>query len=303
MTGKWTDDFSFVTGAVRSSGAGLLAAVSDDAVEARTNHTFFLIWENGEWDGLEAPKPWGTVGMCVCEHPRRETIALGSGGQVLCVGDGDVHEEMIEPGGDPPGERPTMRGIRCIDGKAYAVGMNRRAYRRDDANKWVSIDQGARPPSDSRAVVGFEAVDGFTQSDIYAVGWDGEIWHFDGARWTQVDSPTNVVFSDVCCAEDGFTYACARAGIIVRGRGNEWQIIDHQLSGTDFWGAAWYDGKLYLSTTKELFTLQDDNLNPVAFGTDSPGSCFHLSAGHGVLWSIGAKDVMVFDGQNWTRID
>ncbi|MNG31651.1 hypothetical protein D3C84_1174960 [compost metagenome] len=52
-----------------------------------------------------------------------------------------------------------------------------------------------------------------------------------------------------------------------------------------------------------LFTLDQDKLLAVDFGEDSPNSCYHLSAADGVLWSIGGKDIMAFDGNNWTRID
>ena len=35
----------------------------------------------------------------------------------------------------------------------------------------------------------------------------------------------------------------------------------------------------------------------------SPKTCYRLSADDGVLWSIGAKDVLAFDGKTWTRIN
>ena len=38
------------------------------------------------------------------------------------------------------------------------------------------------------------------------------------------------------------------------------------------------------------------------FGNDLPGSCYHLSTAKGVMWSIGAKDVLSFDGKTRTRV-
>ncbi|MEE9129611.1 MAG: hypothetical protein V3T84_06295 [Phycisphaerales bacterium] len=68
-------------------------------------------------------------------------------------------------------------------------------------------------------------------------------------------------------------------------------------------GIAWHNDSLFISTMREVFNLFDDKLGPVDFGSDRPTSCFALSAADGVLWSIGAKDVISFDGEEWSRID
>jgi hypothetical protein len=54
---------------------------------------------------------------------------------------------------------------------------------------------------------------------------------------------------------------------------------------------------------RTVYRLEGDRLKPVGFGKDLPRTCFHLSAADGVMWSIGAKDLMAFDGKSWTRID
>ncbi|MGV8644372.1 hypothetical protein ACV35T_33540, partial [Pseudomonas aeruginosa] len=51
------------------------------------------------------------------------------------------------------------------------------------------------------------------------------------------------------------------------------------------------------------YTLVGGHLKEVDFGDEQPQRCFHLSAADGVLWSIAAKDIFSFDGQQWTRID
>ncbi|QDH70347.1 hypothetical protein [Marilutibacter alkalisoli] len=181
--------------------------------------------------------------------------------------------------------------------------MNRQVWRRDDAQQWVSLDQGAKPVDGHKEVVGFEAVDGFSESDIYAVGWNGEIWQFDGKAWSQKESPTPLVLTRVLCAGDGAVYASGRKGLLLRGCGNAWEIIDHQSMIDDIWDLAWYREELYLSTMHGLFALDGDKLLPVDFGDDTPDSCHRLSVADGVLWSIGGKDIMAFDGAQWKRID
>ena len=38
-------------------------------------------------------------------------------------------------------------------------------------------------------------------------------------------------------------------------------------------------------------------------GEDQAKACHRLTTGDGVMWSIGAKDLMCFDSTAWTRID
>jgi hypothetical protein len=91
--------------------------------------------------------------------------------------------------------------------------------------------------------------------------------------------------------------------MLIKGKGSAWKVISKNTTKSDFWGMAWFDNHLYVASMDELFRLEDDELVPVTFGKDAPESFYTLSAADGVLWSIGAKDVMAFDGKKWTRID
>ncbi|WP_437882282.1 hypothetical protein [Pseudomonas sp. LRF_L74] len=302
MSGHWTDTFSFVTGAVRFADLAYIAMCGDELEKQNYPHTYFSEWDAGTWaDGGKVL--WPTAGMCVARRPLQQMCAVGIYGGVRLMGSGDTHEEQIGGSADAIKARGPLRGVRTIGQRVYVVGMNRQAWRRDDADNWVAIDKGARPAEGDRQVVGFEAVDGFSETDIYAAGWNGEIWHFDGVTWQQKPSPTNIVLTRLLCAGDGQVYACGRKGLLLQGRDDAWEVIDHESMIDDIWDLAWYDGRLYLSTMHGLFTLADGKLIAVDFADQEPGSCYHLSAGDGVLWSIGAKDILAFDGQNWTRID
>ena len=105
-------------------------------------------------------------------------------------------------------------------------------------------------------VVGFEAIDGFSEKEIYATGWKGEIWQNTGREWIQRDSPTNTILLDICCAGDGYVYICGRNSTLIRGRNEIWEHLELELNNENLWNVAWFKDALYLSTTKTVFKLK-----------------------------------------------
>lgn len=300
MKGHLTDIFSFRTAAVRNSGLGYMLCARD-SLPPDHEHTAVFIWIDGEWQGESLP--WSALSAAIAQVPKQQLVAMGASGKILVIGQGEIVEEDILEG-QPRSEKDgsSLREVREVEGKVYAVGMDRQAYRRDGAGLWKRIDEGL--PPGGKEVVGLESLHGFTSRDLYAVGWDGEIWRYDGQRWRGVSSPTNLLLNRVLCAGDGWVYACGQAGILLRGKGDQWTVIEQEDISEDIWDLEWFAGKLYLSTSQFLYTLgATGHPELVDFGEDVPETCYHLSAAAGVLWSIGAKDIMAFDGEEWKRID
>jgi hypothetical protein len=312
MAGKWTDVFSYVACAVRRDSMFYLSLISDETAKLRVPDAQFVMWNQGDWlDG--GARDWNLAGLAVAKQPLEQMIAVGEWGDVLCAGSGDVHDEHVtsgqrDPAAKGPKDRGPLRGVRRIGSRIYVVGMDRQAYRREGSSRWQSFGppgwrELGRPAPKVSEVTGFEAVDGFSESDVYAVGYHGEIWHCDGRKWRQLPSPTNLVLTDVCCAGDGTVYACGREGLLLKGRDQTWEVIDPPGTPQDLWSLAWFDGRLYLSTFYALYTLNKNALEPVDTGAEQAKTFHRLSADDGVLLSAGAKDVLVFDGKAWTRID
>jgi hypothetical protein len=298
MSGHWTDEWSFTTGAVRYKDLGYLIATHDKLIK-KGQHSNIIALDRGEW-GSETIN-WGCTSCCIVQKPKEQLIAIGERGEVYVNGSGEIHTEVIAQGDESPKKRGYMRCIRSIEGVAYAAGMMRQVYRREKANLWVSIDAGMRAPKGS-AVCGFEAIDGFSRNEIYAAGYKGEIWRYDGKKWAQIDSPTSLILTNLLCAGDGTVYACGQGGLLLQGRRDPWTVVK-TATKQDLWGLAWYRDTLYASSTRQVFTLSKKGLSPVRFGDDIPRTAYHLSVGDGLLWSIGAKDVLAYDGKKWTRID
>ena len=294
--------FSFRTGAVRLPDLGYALCSLDRFAEDEFPHTAVFEWDAGTWrHGPLSQLQWVADSACIAKFPKEQLVASGPSGRVIVMGQGEMFEEDIYSAGVPPDREGWIREVREIAGLVYAVGMGRQAFRRENAKQWIRIDAGLTPGGEG--MEGLESIHGFSGDDIYAVGWGGEIWHFDGRRWRSIASPTNLLLSRVLCAGDDQVYACGQAGVLLRGREDHWEIIEQDDTEEDFWDLEWFEDRLYLSTMKFLYTLEDSHLHLVEFEQEIPNTCYHLSKTHDVLWSFGAKDIMAFDGLDWTRIE
>lgn len=303
MTKRWSPKHSFLFGVVRYRDLAYLALATDELARDRVPHAHVLEWDQGEWCTASDGEPfaWSAVAATVVAKPKEQALFVGEQGQVFCMGSGDVHEEQIATP-EAIAARGKLRDVATVAGVAYACGMDRQVYRRGGKNKWAAFDEGARPPARSRKVVGFEAIGGFGAKELYAVGWDGAIWQCEDGQWQPRKSPTGAILSALCCGEDGVAYACGQSGTLVRGREDCWEAMASGVD-EDLWSLAWFDGRLYAASASTVYALGDQGLAPVKFGRAKPSSCGRLSAGDGVLWSIGEKDVFAFDGGRWSRID
>lgn len=302
MMEKYFEGFSVFTGVVRYNNLFYLLATMDSLVEDEVPHTRIYEFDRGSWGGEDLD--WFVISASVCYQPEERFIAIGPLGRVKVFGGGQiVDEKTIEDGIFSPKTRGPLREVRGIaGGRAYAVGTCRQVYRRDTPDNWVCIDKTAQTHHGEITDTCFESIDGFSENDMYCVGWEGEVWHFNGKNWSQIDSPTNLTLFKVRCCSDGYVYACGQMGIILRGRNEDWEIIEHEATNDNLRGMQWFQDQLYLSSSKKVYKLDGSDLLEVDFGLDPPLTAHHLSAREDVMWSIGAKDVMQFDGGRWSRI-
>jgi hypothetical protein len=208
-----------------------------------------------------------------------------------------------------------VRGIKNIHGVIYVVGSHRTVLRRDGPERWTPVsneihrlskktyEEAERLGGDFKP--GFNFIDGFAQDrDLYAAGGIGDVWRYDGQRWHPVDIPLpQMQFKGVCCASDGWVYLAGRFGTLLKGREDEWKVIKHGQTESDFLDIVDYDGRVYVCTVNDLYRVTDESLEAVDFGAmDKPFSFGALYANHGKLMASGAYSACLYDGEQWTSL-
>lgn len=266
------------------------------AYSKREPGTRVFRWTGG-WDNYYVQAI--CAGICAVRGARPEILTLCANGSVhRAAPDGQAYEDIVE---EKPSKHGLLRDIRAIGANVYATGFGRQVYVRKD-RIWRRCDQGVVEDPTADSLSGFESIDGFDEDEIYATGNQGEIWCRRHGIWQRSESPTNIILENVLCAPDGVVYISGQLGIVMRGRLDRWELIEHELTDDTFWDMAWFNDQLWLSTTKALYTLQGDKLEKVETGLPGDQTFRYLDANEQCLWSSGERHLAAFDGANWTRI-
>nr|WP_251010906.1 hypothetical protein [Variovorax paradoxus] len=284
----------FVRGAARLADLVYVISQMKTLIEQDINHVSLVGLYKGNW-GDAFNTTWNATAIAIAKFPAEKVVLIGEDGDVATYVGGKREDDAIRP-------QPVMiRHARTIAGEVYACGSKRQVFRRTGEKQWRDM---SAPRADQTEEFGFEGIDGYAENDIYAAGWGGEIWRYDGAGWASCASPTNVILTALCCAGDGNVYACGQGGVLVKGRNDAWASIAWEDEVTvDLWDLCWFQDKLYVATMFALYTLDGNRLVPVDFGEMGPVTCYNLTTEEGVLWSIGKADVASFDGVTWTKYD
>jgi hypothetical protein len=297
--------FRFKSSAICHANLVFTSMYSQPLQQLDVPHAAFFAYEEEQFFAVDGLLHWDCVSICAIEDSE-SLVALGQEGQVRIYSGPDQVDERITDEEDA-----VFCEVRLIQDTLFACGLDRRVHRREGPEAWTALpavlDLGEEPEPD--IVFGFESIDGHAADDVYAVGWHGEIWHFDGTAWTQQDSPTTTVLTRVLCAPDGHVYACGLGGVLVRGRrGGTWERVGQGAAAADedLWDLAWFQDTVWASSRSGLHTLQGADLQPVVFDDSDahwvPRSFHRLDARHGLLWSTSEREVMQFDGTRWSRI-
>lgn len=280
---------SFVTGAT-GKGQSLAVLAQVEAEGELLDEWRVGFWEDGDWRSeLEldfkpvAISPFG-------ERPDAWAV-LGFEGEVLWIEDATT-QQTIREDRVAASSQAAFTTIRSYGAGIAAAQMGRQVHW-SDGTCWRPLGSGMTIEQ-SGEIVGFEALAAF-EGELYASGWKGEIWYLESGLWRRVDTPTSMILTGAAAHVDEMII-CGRLATILRGRRDQWVVVDHQQTDEDFWSVAVFQGRTYLSSMLAIYELVDERLVPVDDGSTT-GTYYHLAANDQIMASIGAETVLVKIGR------
>ncbi|WP_143171324.1 hypothetical protein [Rhizobacter sp. OV335] len=256
--------------------------------------------KGGKWF-VKTPE-WPVASICGVDkgNGQFEVLALGLDGELLVGIPGGFSESHVDPQAKGPDRYGAMRDIRWVDSDVFAVGMSRQAYRRS-GGAWQAIS-GAIHAQKGEST-GFNSVHGLTPQAVYAVGFGGEIWLYDGSAWRQLDSPTSVALQRVLVTPSGHALMCGAAGVLLQAAGDRSTTVQNEVTRDNLHGLTLFKGKAFVASLTGLYLIGPKGLEAVDTGLPGPLTFGHLESDADVIWSVGARHLLSSeDGVTWTQV-
>ncbi len=172
-------------------------------------------------------------------------------------------------------------------------------FKRVDRNHWIEI--GPLPPMKS-GQSGFDDFDAFSETDIYAAGGRGDVWHYDGTAWHRIPFPSKMWIESVCCGQDGYVYIGAQSGTVFQGRGDAWKLIHEGDISLPFKDMVWFGDRVYATNDYGLWEIKDGAVQRSDAPIEITNCSGNLSVGDGVMLLAGHYGAALHDGTGWTRL-
>jgi photosystem II stability/assembly factor-like uncharacterized protein len=297
-----------------TSSTDMLFAQSAVGAASANGRTWFIAEEEDlfrviqykEQSWLARTPDWPIVSICGDEKKDGsfEVIALGIEGELLIGMPGEFSEAELQKEAAVPFAIGPMRDIRFVGDDVFAAGMSRQVFRRT-SGVWNLISTDIH--SEKGSLAGFNSIHGVSPSAVYAVGFEGEIWFYNGEAWKQLSSPTSVVLNRVVAAPNGFAIICGAAGLVLQANSDQAVTVKNDVTQDNLYGLTIFKGKVFVSSLTALFELTPDGLQAVDvaldFGSEGPLTFGHLEANEKTMWSVGANHLLrTDDGVTWELV-
>ncbi|PTA72700.1 MULTISPECIES: hypothetical protein [unclassified Stenotrophomonas] len=147
-------------------------------------------------------------------------------------------------------------------------------------------------------------------TDLYAIGSDGLIAHWNGLNWTLPEQVTTSDLFHACRTDQGRLIFVGKEGAIVSGDiATGFELVQLDVSeGVHFGTACQYGQKIYLGTETDglyVYSLETGVVAPLLEGIPDElrdATIVDISSVGSVLWVLTPWDLMRFDGATWQVI-
>lgn len=314
------------TRALVVNGERLYLAASPDEFKPYTPFTRLYVHyhDRPERPWIQHEVPWWTVGLamsCATDGAQMH-CALSQEGDVELIARGQqVFETIADAGVWSPGNKGYgyLSDLRQIGGHLYACGSGGQVYRRRGADDWIHEDEGLLQDRQALAAgsVGrilVTAIDGATEGDLYIAGsrpgksgYEGVLFHGDGTAWESVAVSRLKQLNAIYVENAGRIWLCGQDGaLIVGSHGGGFEDRSATTERQLFHDLTMFDDTLYLASNKGLHAYDGKRRRVVRVKTGlvpEPKYLATVDHADGVLWGIGPKDIVRFDGRHWSRVD
>jgi hypothetical protein len=310
---------SFVTGIAIEKDFVRIAAYRDSSDPSDISETRLFTYDmqqsGDEWSVYDLDRR--IIAMCLwpkAPFGKRAYVSLSWEGhvEIECAGGDPVVDESIADAGlheEWSKDYGYVFDITAIDDSLYVCGDARQIYLRAKNGQWSHMDVGLLQEGtlSLKATRCLMAIRGSSKENIYSVGTDGEIFHFDGSSWKSIKSGTD---EDLLCIK------IVNANKVLIGGSNGTLLLGNHKDGFKdlstyednmrISSIEFFEDKIWAASNLGLFTYAEKRSGLLSENTTlipDLSNVGTLDAADGILWSFGNKEIACFDGRKWKRID
>lgn len=274
---------------------GLLGVVAHlhEAIEADVEYSRIYTINAGHWRHIDLDFEARSIAYT---SPPWSWWILGKRGEVAIVSANGTTYERIADAGTGNKKLGYLNQIRLIDNRIFVCGYRRQIYCREK-ERWIHFDQGILADKVERGK-GLLGMCGKTWDNLYVVGRDGEIFHFDGNDWSNLNSPTNLTLEACCTSRTNDIFVCGNKGLILRGNHQGWMLIDPAGFSENLWDIIEYQGETISAHRSGLVKVRKDKVEPWE-GLPPNTTTARLAVIGDQLWSVGNYHIQMYDGVKW----
>ncbi|MBL8508509.1 MAG: hypothetical protein JNM11_08565 [Chitinimonas sp.] len=240
-------------------------------------------------------------------QPVPNYVAVDTRGQVYSYDQSRDDVEHQHPDDIPGSElAAVVTQVARIGQNIYTVSNPRRTHKHTNIDVWEDLTKDLPVPADfgtpgNGLKYMWSDIAGFTETDIYAVGGLGDVWHYDGQHWTQCSFPSNELLNNVCCADDGNVYIGGNMGSLYVGKGNTWKKLSDSNFSVPWKDIAWFAGKLWCGSDYGLWELRGGVLirAEIPANVQLVSGAIDISPDKKWMLTAGPDGAALFDGTHW----